>query len=449
VAVAWSFGPEKFFLGRLTERYLRPVEILRDVGQWSGEGFAILTILCGIVEFLESTVQGVNYCHAGEGPPGVHEYSSSSKLFTSFLTERPPFAEKFDDELAAQFYAQIRCGLLHEARTKGGWRIHAKSPNRSLVDRTERIVFRDDFLSALQDFVSSYSATLRTDPGQQDAFIRKFDSDGLLAAWPAVPATCCADGRSRMPRWAAVSEKWSISVVTFLTAAFGDVSEPYQRAKQLQPQSYLYGQAVQLLNVLKGAESAFNKGFLELKGPGAQVTAKLDIPLVSDDAPKNTYNTTIYGGHGNAVHHSGDLNMGTKYTSNITGSTIGAVAVGSTSQATGTVTLGTSTLTQEQHRAALREAQSVLVHDQDVLDQIDGRLYEALGQFLRLARDIQVEQLGIAEVQARMKETLDDVWAQQTAKGLRAQTIPKTLELAEALAKNPAMTEVIKHLLGA
>ena len=173
---AWRIAAEKFFLGRLTERYLRPVEILRDVGQWSGEGFAILTILCGIVEFLESTVQGVNYCHAGEGPPGVHEYSSSSKLFTSFLTERPPFAEKFDDELAAQFYAHIRCGLLHEARTKGGWRIHAKSPNRSLVDRTERIVFRDDFLSALQDFVSSYSATLRIDPGQQDAFIRKFDA---------------------------------------------------------------------------------------------------------------------------------------------------------------------------------------------------------------------------------------------------------------------------------
>ena len=64
------------------------------------------------------------------------------------------------------------------------------------------------------------------------------------------------------------------------------------------------------------------------------------------------------------------------------------------------------------------------------------------------AREIHVEQQGIAEVQAKMKETLDEVWAQHTAKGLRVQTIPKTLELAQALAKNPAMSEIIKHLLG-
>ena len=43
--------------------------------------------------------------------------------------------------------------------------------------------------------------------------------------------------------------------------------------------------------------------------------------------------------------------------------------------------------------------------------------YEALGQFLRLAREFQVEQQTLREVQAKMKETMDDVWTQHAAAG--------------------------------
>lgn len=150
------------------------------------------------------------------------------------------------------------------------------------------------------------------------------------------------------------------------------------------------------------------------------------------------------------VYHHGDVIMGDKYKTTITGSTVGAFAQGDHAVATGHVTIGASgSLTQEQHKTAISAAQTALVHDQDALERIDDRLYEALGQFLTLARKIQVEQQSLAEVQAQMKATLDEVWAQQEAKGMKPKLLPKGLEVVEALAKSPITAEIAKKLLGA
>jgi hypothetical protein len=48
-------------------------------------------------------------------------------LIISFLMTRTPFKEDFKTEnMARDFYEGVRCGLLHEARTKNGWTIWAK-----------------------------------------------------------------------------------------------------------------------------------------------------------------------------------------------------------------------------------------------------------------------------------------------------------------------------------
>jgi predicted HicB family RNase H-like nuclease len=135
-----------------------------------------------------------------------------------------------------------------------------------------------------------------------------------------------------------------------------------------------------------------------------------------------------------------------KYASHVTGSNVGAIAVGDQARAEGTVNVSTS-ITQAEHTAHIKAAQRALVNDQDALDRIDARLYEALGQFLRMAREIQVEQKSVAELQAKMKDTLDEVWAEQAARGLRPKVLSKTLEVAKALAENPLMAEVAKKLL--
>jgi hypothetical protein len=104
-------------------------------------------------------------------------------------------------------------------------------------------------------------------------------------------------------------------------------------------------------------------------------------------------------------------------------------------------------VTQEQLRTATREAQIALVVNQDALAQIDPRLYEALHQFLRVARQIQVERMSLSKVQAKMKETLDEAWAHQRAPDLRPGKLPDTLKVIEALAKSPIFVEIAKQLV--
>ena len=140
-------------------------------------------------------------------------------------------------------------------------------------------------------------------------------------------------------------------------------------------------------------------------------------------------------------HHHGDVHMGSTFTTTITGSTVGAIATGDGAVATGTVTVHQGALTQAQHLEHIKAAKKALADDEE---HLEARIYEALEQFLKSARDVKVESRAIGQVQAEMEEILDRVWAQQSAKAL-----PKGLKVVEALAKSPAMIEVTKKLVGA
>jgi hypothetical protein len=149
-----------------------------------------------------------------------------------------------------------------------------------------------------------------------------------------------------------------------------------------------------------------------------------------------------------AVIHYGELHVGPKYTSTVTANNVGSVATGDHATSIGNVNSNDAVpITQEQHKASISQGQVALVRDQDALERIDDRLYEALGQFLTSARKTQIDLQSMAEVQAKMKETLDEIWAQQEAKGMKPHLLPKTLEVAEWILKSPAMAEVAKKLI--
>jgi len=173
---AWREAFADFYETRLSLRYLHPIKVLQDNGTFQGEGFAIVAIQCSLIEFLESTEQGKNYRYVQRGGTlGIDEYKSSQDIFVAFLTGRAPFSATFDEATAQDFYIGVRCGLLHEARTKNGWRILAKSPAGAVVSVSERIVYRDNFQEALLAYVKNYSERLLHEPNLQQAFIRKFD----------------------------------------------------------------------------------------------------------------------------------------------------------------------------------------------------------------------------------------------------------------------------------
>lgn len=175
-SAAWRTAFQDFFYTRLELRYLTPIKILQDHGTFQGEGFSIVAIQCSLIEFLESTLQGLTYRYERDPAKlGPHEYSSSSRMFVGFLTTRQPFTAEFSQALAEDFYAGVRCGLLHEARTKGRWRIHARHPAGRIVEPAQKLLFRDGFQDALLRFVEDFGNQLEHDAGFQQAFIRKFD----------------------------------------------------------------------------------------------------------------------------------------------------------------------------------------------------------------------------------------------------------------------------------
>jgi hypothetical protein len=174
----WKRAFADYFYTRLSLRYLNPIKLLQDDETFQGQGFSIVAIQCSLIEFLESTLQGKSYRFSRRGLPplGPYEYSSSSDIFVSFLLNRTPFNNDFTKGIARDFYEGVRCGLLHEARTKNGWTIWAKASGRGTIDGIQKIVYRNNFQAGLLSFVEWYKGALTSDIDFQRAFIRKFDS---------------------------------------------------------------------------------------------------------------------------------------------------------------------------------------------------------------------------------------------------------------------------------
>lgn len=161
-AALWKAAFEDYFRDRIQLRYLAPIALLQQVDAKQGEGFAIIAIHCSLIEFLESTFQGKTYrfVKKGDKPLGPHEYSGSKDMFCSFLCAREPFAKTFNDLLALDFYENVRCALLHEARTRRGWKIRAGEPSGAILDPTNRLIFHRSFQSAIDQTIAWYEHAL-------------------------------------------------------------------------------------------------------------------------------------------------------------------------------------------------------------------------------------------------------------------------------------------------
>lgn len=175
----WRDAFNDFFLARLDSRYFKPIEALGSMKLFDGEGFSIVTLHCSLIEFLASTVDGRTYRYSRNGVPplGKFEYSNSSDLFSQFLQIQVPFKDMFaNDKSAKEFYASVRCGLLHEARTKGNWLIKVTDLAEPAIDTEAKVIYRNKMQEAFEQFTTWYGEQLAIDVNLQQAFIRKFNS---------------------------------------------------------------------------------------------------------------------------------------------------------------------------------------------------------------------------------------------------------------------------------
>ncbi len=174
----WEQTYNDFFIERIKSRYLNPIELIKKHDKENGEGFAIMTIICSLIEFLESTYLGLNYNE--EKQENEYEYGNgkSSTLFNDFLTKRIPEYLCITELLAKQFFKKVRCGLLHEARTCGKWVIMKENAYGLIIEETESkiIVYRNNFYNVLIEYIyCQYKTELLASDELKRAFLRKFD----------------------------------------------------------------------------------------------------------------------------------------------------------------------------------------------------------------------------------------------------------------------------------
>ena len=125
---------------RFTERYLDPV----DRHGPARNGFAIMAISCLMIEAMESFRLG-----------WVKTNRKGKKAFRSFLAHWDGFAVLRD--VSDEFYGHVRCGILHQAETTGGWKMRREGP---LWDPATRTINAARFISTLRQVLSTYVAEL-------------------------------------------------------------------------------------------------------------------------------------------------------------------------------------------------------------------------------------------------------------------------------------------------
>lgn len=172
-----SWDDAKAFLDlRLEHRYFNAIEAIRSQysNKLKGEGFAICTLICSLIEAVETFYQGTNF---STRPSNRYEYGfgQSKKIYQDFLTKRAPFSSYFDKRLATDFYLNVRCALLHEACTRNNWVINIRNHQSVTINREQKAINRSLFVSDLKVCVNLYKDELNSSPELQKAFIRKFD----------------------------------------------------------------------------------------------------------------------------------------------------------------------------------------------------------------------------------------------------------------------------------
>jgi len=130
---------------RFTERYIDPVTpaICRK-----SHGFTIMAISCLMIESLQS------FCEGWENSNGRSEiafchFFDSQRQFNSL---RGHFAE---------FYKNVRCGILHQAETTAGWKINKKS-GALLFDPTTNTINAMQFLKCIGEVLETICDQLKS-----------------------------------------------------------------------------------------------------------------------------------------------------------------------------------------------------------------------------------------------------------------------------------------------
>lgn len=134
-----------FIFQRLYSRYLKPFLFIDDKFRTQFKnGFSIMANCCLLIETLQSFKNGW-----GDSD------RKSGLAFKQFFTSEANFSAFKNKE--KEFYANIRCGILHQGETTGGWTINRSGLNifdpKTLI--VDSISFSKELEMSLREFTEN------------------------------------------------------------------------------------------------------------------------------------------------------------------------------------------------------------------------------------------------------------------------------------------------------
>lgn len=129
-----------FIEERFTERYITPLQ-----DRSTKHGFSMMAVNCLMIEALEAFWLGL-----------IDTENPGAEVFTSFFNRNSNF--KDFRGYGRTFYEDVRCGILHQAETKGGWRIIREG---KLFEPSKKIINATEFQKQLKKSLELYCDSLR------------------------------------------------------------------------------------------------------------------------------------------------------------------------------------------------------------------------------------------------------------------------------------------------
>jgi len=132
-------GIVAFIQKRFSVRYIKPFD--NNVNK---NGFIMMASSCLMIEALESFWQG------------WRKSPNSALAFCLFFDRNGRFS--FLRGFSREFYTHIRCGIMHQGETTGGW--HIRRDLKMIFDSETKTVDATRFLKEMDGSLSDYCASL-------------------------------------------------------------------------------------------------------------------------------------------------------------------------------------------------------------------------------------------------------------------------------------------------
>jgi hypothetical protein len=145
-------GIANFVFKRLSERYLIPLE---NVPSEFKNGFSLMANACLLIETYESFRQGWKDTN---GP-----YLRPFDLFF----EREQGFKDFKYGYSSKFYRNVRCGILHQGETTGGWKI-TRLKEAPIFNKAEKTINATKFFNELRKSLEAYRDLLINSDWEHD-----------------------------------------------------------------------------------------------------------------------------------------------------------------------------------------------------------------------------------------------------------------------------------------